>query len=404
MKFLAAVIAVFCCAAASLGQVPLDKNVLVDPATNNIDVYLQPKSVEGWNDASKWMVIAVDASNNVRKVDLSQIQAATDGSMFSLVPADKSATSPIATAAQLIIKFGPKTLTIYQVKPPSPGPSSTPESNKQKADLYISGTYSPAINSDPQYSIDGSVGLMWDLSGEHPEYGQLGFLGAVKTDKRKKVDPDSYRLFLAYQNTPVSKFHGPLQGVLFTWLPAGVEFDRKADNVNFITAPSLDFPIRLFPKFIRATTEPMAVLTPTVGFEAGHNFHNAVTPDTGRGVFRGVAGASLIFRFNPKLPGFKGVELSSSYALRLPALREIYTLTKKVDGKDVDDPFLGKNPRHYAKTDLNFKLTDAFSFTIKHEYGAIPPAFRKVDNKLSFGFTYGIRQLRNGVPTALRSK
>ena len=409
MRPLIVAVAVICCALMTSGQVPLDKNVALDPLTKKIDVYLQPSSVEGWNDQSKWTVIAIDRANNVAKVQLSQITSDSAGSMFSLVPSDTSATSAIATAAQVIIKFDPKSIAIYHV-PSIPasttpsGPVTEPESSKQKSDLYISATYSPAINSDPQYSIDVSAGLMWDLSQPHLNYGQLGFVGAVKTDKRKKVDPDSFRLFLAYQNTPVAEFHGPLQGVLFTWLAAGTEFDRKGDNINFITAPSLDFPIRLFPKVIRATSEPMAVLTPTIGVEAGHNFKNAVSGDTGRGIFRAVAGASLLFRFNPKLPGFKGIDFSSAYTLRIPAVEEIYTLTEKVNGDDVDKPFLGSNPRHYVKSELNFKITDPFSITIKHEYGAIPPVFRKVDNKLSIGFTYSIRQLRNGVPTALRNK
>jgi hypothetical protein len=388
--------------------VPLDKNVLVDPLTHNIDVYLQPKSVKGWDDKANWVVIAIDSANRVQQVEIREIRADADGSMFSLVPAETSAQSPIATAAQLIIKFGPKTVVVYQIpKLPDPATGDTtvaPTSNKQTSDVYLNGSYSPGINSDPQYSIDGSLALMWDLSQQHLNYGQLGFLGSVKTDKRKKVDPDSYRLFLAYQNTPVKKFHGPLQGVLFTWLGAGLEFDRKGDNVNFITAPYLDFPIRVFPKTIRATTEPMAVLTPTIGIETGHNFHNAVTPNSGRAVFRSVVGATFLFRFNPKVPGFKGVELTNSYMLRLPAVREIYTLTEKVNGQDTDFPFLGRNPRHYLKSDVGLKVTDAFSLTFKHEYGALPPVFRKIDHKVSVGFTFSIRQLSGGVPTALRSK
>lgn len=401
MKVLTAAVALICCALTTLGQVPLDKHVSIDPATKNIDIYLRTSSVTGWNDPSKWTVIAIDSANNVTKVQLDHVTSDAAGSMFSLVPSD---TSPIAGAAQVVIKFDPNSLTIYQMSSTPPTGAIAAESNKQNSDLYISATYSPAINSDPQYSIDVSTALMWDLNQQHLNYGQLGFVGAVKTDKRKKVDPDSIRLFLAYQNTPVTKFHGPLQGVLFTWLAAGTEFDRKGDNVNFITAPSLDFPIRLFGKKIPTTSDPLAVLTPTIGFEAGHNFKNAVSGDNGRGIFRGVAGASLLFRFNPKLPAFKGLDFSTSYALRIPAIKEIYTLTEKIDGNDVDQPFLGSNPRHYVKSELNFRITDPFSIAIKHEYGAIPPVFRKVDSKLSVGFTFSIRQLRDGVPTALRNK
>jgi hypothetical protein len=409
MRVFLFMVVLLCAAGAVFAQVQLDKNIAVDPLTRNIDIYLQPKSVDGWSDPSKWTVVAIDQANNVRKVDLNSIQADAQNTMFSLIPADTSAGSAVVTASQLIVKFGPKTLAVYQIPPPT-APAGTgnkptigPASNKQNSDLYVSFAYSPAIHSAAQYSIDTSVGLMWDLDKDVLKKGQLGFVGSVKTDKRKKVDPDSYRLFLAYQNTLVNQPHGRLQGVMFTWLN-GPEFDRKGNNVNFITAPYFDFPIRLFPKTIRATTDPMAVLTPIVGLEAGHNFHNAVTPDSGGGVVRGVAGASLLFRFNPKLPGFKGLELSSAYTLRLPLVREVFTLTNKVNGQDVDAPFLGKNPRHYVKTEGSLKVTDAFALTLKYEYGAIPPVFRKQDHKVTMGFSYSIRQLMGGVPSALRNK
>ncbi len=408
MKTLLIVIAVTCFAITCPAQVPLEKNVSLDPATFRIDVYLPPKSVTGWNEIANWTVVALDKSNNVQKVDMTSIEADKDNSMFSLMPVDTSINSLIRAAAQLIIKFGPKSVTVYQVPKSDSTTGGTasvgPAQNKQNADLYFSASYSPAIHSAPQYSIDGSIGMVWDLDHQHVTRGQLGFLGTVKTDKRKKVDPDSYRIFLVYQNTLVNKFHGPMQGVRFTWLAAGGEFDRKGKTVSFISAPSLDFPLRLFPRIIHSTKEAMAVLTPTAGFEVGHNFHNAVTPNVGRAVARGVVGASLLYRFNPKLPGFKGVELSSSYMLRMPLAREVFTLTKTVNGQDVDAPFLGKNPRHYLKTELGLKLTDTFALSFKHEYGAVPPVFRKADHKVTVGFTFSIRQLNGGVPSALRNK
>jgi len=355
-------------------------------------------------------VCTIASAVNVTKIGIKEIDADKASTMFSIVLSDPN---ELTGAAQLIVKFGTKDITVYQIatpsgaghpaKPPS-GTSAGPAANKQNSDIYLSGTYSPAINSPPQYQIDGSAALMWDLDKQHYDRGQLGFLAAVTTDKRRQVDPDSYRVFAAYQNTPLLRWIGPVQGILFTWLIGGVETDRKANNINFITSPSLDFPIRLFPSVIRAGTQPMAVLTPTVGFETGENFHNAVTPNESRGVFRGVLGGTLVARFDPKLPGFKGIELSSAYTLRLPVVDEIFTNTKTVNGQAVDVPFLGTNPRHYIKEELDLKVTNNFSLAIKHEYGAIPSAFRMVDHKVSVGLTYSLRQTKDGVPTAVRSK
>jgi hypothetical protein len=79
----------------------------------------------------------------------------------------------------------------------------------------------------------------------------------------------------------------------------------RGKTVNFISAPHLDFPIRLFSKQIRAQTQLMAVLTPSDGFETGWNFRNAVNGRQGKSVFRGFIGADLLFRFNPKIPGLR---------------------------------------------------------------------------------------------------
>jgi hypothetical protein len=401
MKRLTSIIILLACVMSGFGQGRLDKNILVDPATYHIDVYLQPRSLSGWDVKSNWTVITISGAGDVQKVELASVDHEVASDIISLTPSDPA---PVKNAAQLIVRFGEKDIALVSLTQPSPGPVVKPTSNKQSSDLYLSGTYSPAINSSPQYQLDGFVALMKDIDANHLNYGQAGVVGSVITDKRKQVDPDSYRIFGAYQNPLSSEWHGPLQGVLLTWLVGGAEFDRKGKDANFITAPYLDFPIRLFPKVIHATTEPMAILTLTTGIEAGYNFHNAVSPDAGRGIFRGVAGGNLLFRFNPKLPGFKGVELSSAYTVRLPAVDEIFTSTKLVDGQSVDVPFLGNKARHYIKQELDFKLNDFFSLTFKHEYGALPPVFRMVDHKASVGFAFSLRQVRDGVPTTIRDK
>jgi hypothetical protein len=44
-------------------------------------------------------------------------------------------------------------------------------SDKKVADLYINGSYSPALNGPAQYSIDSFVTLAWDLPGEKKSVG-----------------------------------------------------------------------------------------------------------------------------------------------------------------------------------------------------------------------------------------
>jgi len=57
-----------------------------------------------------------------------------------------------------------------------------------------------------------------------------------------------------------------------------------------------------------------------------------------------------------------------------------------------------------VKSELTFKLNDYFGITGKYEYGMLPPVFRLLDHKVSFGFTITAKQLNNGIPTTIRNK
>lgn len=87
----------------------------------------------------------------------------------------------------------------------------------------------------------------------------------------------------------------------------------------------------------------MAVLTRSIGFETGWNFHNAVEPDKGSAIFRGFIGPDLLYRLNPGLLGFKGIDFNTSGVLRVSAAKEVYTLSENVNGTKVDVSLLNKD-------------------------------------------------------------
>jgi hypothetical protein len=313
------------------------------------------------------------------------------------VPAD------VEKAAQLMLLVGsePGVLRTKAYEPPK---TSLQKSTKEASDVYVNLSFSPGINSPQQYSIDTAVGTLFPiLPSSTSNYGSLGFLAAVKTDKRKKADPDSYRFFGVYERPLTAAAYWPLQGVIFTWLFAGTEFERQAKNTNSISSPLLEFPLRLRGA-IHQHSDIVPVLTPEIGMEIGNNFENAVHSG-GQGVIaRGVLGGNFSITFNPKLKLFQGIHLTSGYKLRLPATDEVFTLTKTdASGKTVDVPSLNTKPRHYIKNELAFTLWDPISFTITHEYGEIPPAFRLVDHKVAMGLTLAVQQT-NRISTALTSK
>jgi len=323
-----------------------------------------------------------------RLIDLSSVTINVDQHMVDIVPKHPE---DIKQAPQLMLMVGDNP-GVYPTPVPNPN-SGVAKGTDKTSDVYVSFSYSPGINTAAQFSIDTSVGLLFPIERTgSPNLGALGFLAAVKTDKRPSADPDSYRFFGVYQRGLTQDAHWPLQGVLFTWLVGGAEFERKANNLNFVSSPLLDFPIRLRGR-IANSKQIVPVLIPEIGVEVGDNFRNAVNVD-GQGVIaRGVLGGNLSVNFNPKMKLFQSIHLTSAYKLRLPAKAEVFTnTTTNSAGTTVDVPFLSTKPRHYIKNELGFTLWDPLSFTVTHQYGDIPPAFRMVDHTVTIGFTVAIQR------------
>jgi hypothetical protein len=387
MRRIALLLLVGVCCAAKNKVVFLN----VDPNTQNVEVVLDSKPAGDYLDAAQYHLVGMSSAlpgGVLRWIPLSRVDIAKGNTIVTLVPQNPD---DIVNAKQLLLFVAAEPAVAqskYEKKPAQPGGKPS----KDTADIYLSGSYSPGIHSGPQYSIDTSVGVLFPIAPRsEANYGSWGFLAAVKSDKRPTADPDSYRFFGVWQRVLNKEPHWPLEGVLFTWLAGGAEFDRKANNINFISSPLLDFPVRLRGE-IHAKTDIVPVLTPEIGMEIGDNFTNAVRPNGQGFIARGVAGATFSMDFKPSLTLFQNIHLASSYKLRLPAEPEVFTLTRTNSaGKTVDVPSLSSQPRHYVKNEISFGLWKPLSFSVTHEYGAIPPAFRLVDHKVTIGFTFAVQ-------------
>jgi hypothetical protein len=286
-------------------------------------------------------------------------------------------------------------------------PAATPKISKDNTDLYLSGSYSVARPQTPQYSLAGSAYLTVPLNFGATE---LGLLGEVSTDKAATADPDSYRAFAVAHRAMGSYGGVGLQGFHVIWLVGGAEFDRRANNLNVITSPMVDLPIRLWPlgrEVLSGEKPVIAALRLFGGVEVGESIKNAVRNNGLRPVERGLLGADLRVSYQPSLAVFQGFQLTANYRLRLPATAEVFTevITSPVTGKATDDPTLSRRARHHIVTELDLFLTEGkgVAITLKHEYGSLPPAFRLVQRKISVGLTYML-QKQEGTGYSLRNR
>ena len=259
----------------------------------------------------------------------------------------------------------------------------SPAKGSDNPDYSISGTVVPAVGSGPLYSLDAS--LQPRILKGSPS--SLVFSAKAKTDSSHKADLDSFSWSLDYRHFPAF----PLGETLS---PAGMEFNKTGDVMNFISGGSL-----VWTHFRSVISEGKPVVTAGLdlraGVELGDNFKNTFTianhpNQRGSGfIFRSVPSARFVLVIPTSNPKHE-IQLSSNYTVRLPARDELF-LETRLHTKD-PVPLLGTNPRHYIENNLTFKLTEFFSFKVQHSYGSLPPSFKFTDQRGSVGIVFQANQ------------
>jgi len=262
--------------------------------------------------------------------------------------------------------------------------------SKSTADNYLSGSFSPAIHSAAQYTIDFKGSYVKQI-GLSPFYA--GGIATVSTDQRPTADPDSFLVSGVLQwviKASPSDKPPPFWSIPKTWIlnwdVAGLEFDRQTTTKTFISSPIVEAPKRIF-----GTPKSLCSLGvfPYFGIETGSNLSNALNSGGSGFVFRGELGASVSLKFNTKLSYLSAIAITSNYTARIPGVAEIFTNTHYISetGKTVSLYSLSTQTRNHVKDELDITIAKPVSITVKHEYGELPPGFRTVHNKVSIGLS-----------------
>ena len=378
-----------------------------------------PPPATNLSDPTKWTLVVSTNSG----VPLVYRGSATNAWTITGESSPRSTTSPLVTVspnrqyAVLALPSGALTgkvtsllasfdsSALFPWSPPSAGSGQmfSAASNKSTSDNYLSGTYSPALHSAAQYTIDGKGSLVeqtslfgllnhWRLTRQRVS---IGATATVATDNRPTADPDSYLVSgLIEWAVKNQRFWGQrAQGVLLNWDFAGLEFDRKTTTKTFISSPVAEIPIRL-----SAAPKPgshfFLGMFPYFGVETGTNLSNAINSNGSGFLLRGLLGSSVSLTETTNLKWLPKIEVSCNYTARVPTTNEIFTNTHYISetGKTVSLPVMSSQVRHHVTDELDLTVAKPFSITIKHEYGELPPGFRTVDNKITIGLTVMLQQ------------
>lgn len=124
---------------------------------------------------------------------------------------------------------------------------------------------------------------------------------------------------------------------------------------------------------------------PFFGNEAGYTLASPADEASGRFIERLMAGGSITFRQALESEGLEKFSVQAAVVRRWPLRDEVHF---QDDDGDASALRLGKAPRTHLLASLGLDVTTHFGVAVKYEWGELPPAYKLVDGKLSFGFTY----------------
>jgi hypothetical protein len=183
----------------------------VDPKTQNVEVVLDTAPAGDYLNPGQYHLVGSSSAlpgGELRWIALAGVNIQPGNTIVTLVPRNPA---DIAGAKQLTL-FVASEPAVSQSKYEKNPTQAGGKPSKDTSDIYLNGSYSPGINSGPQYSIDTSVGVLFPvLPSSQRNYGSLGFLATVNSDKRPTADPDSYRVFGVYQRALTRDEHWPLE-------------------------------------------------------------------------------------------------------------------------------------------------------------------------------------------------
>lgn len=362
----------------------------VDATASEMRFHCLPSDRRGTNP---WHVVMYDKAGTPKALDDEIVKACADDNLFtSRGRVMLELAHPLPEYSRVDVTFGGANVpygTLLRGTTPN-SPMVEAAKTRNDADVYISGTVTPSVGAGPSYTIDSSLKyVLW-------QWGENAFFaaGQVKTDNRPTADPDSFSWNVGYRRTG-------LRWSMFEWDFAGMQMDKKANAMNFYSAPKL---VRNFQHLFKGQEKTkktgesnlipavLVGLDLTAGMEFGDNFRDdfTVTNNRGLGGFsRGVSGASA-YLVVPHVLRLKKISLTSTYTARFPSTDELFLETRRHTAKPV--PMLTSNTRHYLQDDLQFMFSDYVGFEIKQQYGSLPPAFSFVDNRVAIGLVLQLKQ------------
>ncbi|MGI8741713.1 MAG: hypothetical protein ACR2NN_03915 [Bryobacteraceae bacterium] len=392
--------------------------VTVDPLDHKVILILfdspYPASTDV-NSAGSWVIVSQSPSGvkkySVAGVDASaldprsQVEKTIKLQLSDEVPPNTTLLDITLVNSRTVLHFAPVTDPNALGGTPKPGSVLSPARNKTDSDIYFNGSYTAVKAGDPVYDIDAFAGYMLAMQNSSRYFGKIGLYGQARTRMNSTADPNSFLAYLVYQRVigNATRWWGPFQSPYLNFRFGGVEFDRKADEFNFVTSPVVTLPFRLSGK-LSGPIEPGGTF-PHMTLFFGTEFVNvrkSVLAPVDNWHTRGLLGATFAAGIAPGKNLLDSIQLTSAYQVRLPSAPEIFfddkfaPIDPSTGKKGKTPPMLGTQARHSVDTKLTYNVSKWAGLTLEHTYGSLPPVFIKTEHSFTVGLSFTLKQTSYG--------
>ncbi len=349
-------------------------------------------------DPARWWVSSIDPRDGVERA-LHPARVAFEGQILELTLAE-----PLEQAREHSVRFfrppaeGGSIAAAFFTSPAggSTGKGSSGAGSptyeaarcKDDADIYVTGNLAAGRGARPTYA--GEVLLRHDFIDGGG--GRAGLSFEVSWADERNVDPDMLEAGVSYRRNITRAVSDMMErtglGLELRMNPLSFEYARHAGRSNLATQAQL----AALPQAVKLGRDWLA-LEPFVGFEAGRNLEGGGEGNP-RTVFRPQVGLhALLLRVRSGGDSASRLMLSADLMLRLPMTRE--PLAEEHDGQRLVRYTRGARP--HLGADLMLELTEGYCFMLQYRHGSLPPAFERVEHRVSLGFTLRRKRVRSGV-------
>ena len=379
------------------------KDALADPADQTISLLLFPRITEKDRavaaDPGAWTIADLTpqaslppASAPLLRID--RVDLAGDSqNPNNILSAELHYTTPLDPKHRYVVSNvaltfdgcappqTPLTVVLFQISTPSPL-AADKAIGRQDANIYVAGQLEGARKGRAKQTADVKVEIPLSLMTSSTHSLDFVPFFDMKVSNSKKSDASSLKFGGMLRNTYNFEHLGLTN---LSWETDGrIEADRRFGNVNGMWVNTLYF----IPPLLGQTknNQVLIYLQPFVGVELGRNLKSPVKEAEHRGIARATGGASLYMLFPLGKKNLDSISFQTDYVRRWPLRGEV-SFTED-DGGKLQPLFIGRNPRDYVASKLEFNVNDFWGVSIGYDHGRLPPIYNLVDSHFTVGFVY----------------